>query len=152
VLAGYVPGPFHRLAIPSASAPSAAQAGRNSSSPKVEGSATKQPTKSPTASGAATPQQAEAIGLCNAAYAFVKDPRQSVSWKQEASLLHQLQQLIDLAGGLHQVRDYCTPYVGDLFPNGIIPKAFSHLPGTSDQGPGSSQLSQDNQSGAVAHP
>lgn len=152
VLAGYVPGPFHRLAIPSSSAPSAAQhAGGNSSSPKVEGSATKQPTKSPTASGAATPQQAEAIGLCNAASAFVKDPRHSVSWRQEASLLHQLQQLIDLAGGVRQVRDYCTPYVGDLFPHGI-PKAFSHLPGTSDQGPGSSQVSQDNQSGAVAHP
>jgi hypothetical protein len=153
VLAGYVPGPFHRLAIPSSSAPSAAQHGGNSSSPKVEGSASKEskPTAPPTASGSATPQQAEAIGLCNAAYAFVNDPRHSVSWKQGASLLHQLRQLIDLAGGVRQVRDYCTPYVGDLFPDGI-PKAFLHLPGTGDQGPGSSQVSQDNQSGAVAHP
>ena len=150
VLAGYVPGPFHRLAIPSSSSQSDARhAGVNSSSPKVEGSASKEskPTAPPTASGAATPHQAEASRLCHNFYAFFRHPSRSAV-KHEISLFNQLS---NLAGGSYRVPDYCAPWVGDLFPDGILPN-LSHLPGTGDQGPGSSQVSQDNQSGAVAHP
>jgi hypothetical protein len=150
VLAGYVPGPLHRLAIPSSSAPSAAQHGGNSSSPKVEGSASKEskPTAPPTASSVATPHQAEASRLCHNFYGFFRHPSRSAGFKHEISLFNQLS---NLAGGSYRVPDYCAPWVGDLFPDGILPN-LSHLPGTSDQGPGSSQVSQDNQSGAVAHP
>jgi hypothetical protein len=151
VLAGTVPGPFHRHVSPSASTSSPSRdAGGNSSSPKVQGSATPEPTRPPSPSSSLTPQQAEAISLCNVAYGFVKGPRHSVSWRQDTSLIQQLLQLIDLAGGLGQVRGYCLPYVGDLFPTGI-PKYFSHLPGSGGQGPGSSQVGQENQVGVSAH-
>ena len=151
VLTGNVPGPFRGLVGPSAVATSASQnAGGNSSSPNVQGSATPEPTRPPSPSSSLTPQQAEAISLCNVAYGFVKGPRHSVSWRQDTSLIQQLLQLIDLAGGLGQVRGYCLPYVGDLFPTGI-PKYFSHLPGSGGQGPGSSQVGQENQVGVSAH-
>jgi hypothetical protein len=136
VLTGNVPGPFRHLVNPSA------VTWGNSSSPRVQGSATPEPTPPPTASASFTPQQVEAISLCNVAYDFVKNPRHSAGWKQDTSLVQQLLHLIDLAGGLGQVRSYCLPYVGDLFPQGI-PRAFSHLPGLGDQGSGSSQVGQD---------
>jgi hypothetical protein len=135
VLTGNVPGPFQHLVNPSAIT------WGNSSSPKVQGSATPEPTPPP-ASASLTPQQVEANSLCNIAYNFVQNPGHSAGWRQDTSLLQQLQQLINLAGGLGQVRDYCAPWVGDLFPNGI-PKAFSHLPGLDDQGSGFSQVGQD---------
>src|SRR5262249_32796688 len=111
---------------------------------------TGEPPPPPTPIGSLTPQQAEASSLCNVAYDFVKDPRHSVVWKQETSLQQQLQQLINLAGGLDQVRDYCASYVGDLFPQGI-PKAFLHLLDLGDQGPGSSQVGQDYQGSPFGH-
>jgi hypothetical protein len=147
VLTGNVPGPFHHSGNPSASTSSATRdAGGNSSSPKVEAtSASKEPTAHPTAGGSATPQQVEAISLCRAVYGFIKDPGPSAGWKQEAT---RLRQLIKLVGGLRQVPTYCAQYVSDLFPYENLP----HIPSLGDQGTGSSQVGQDNQLGASAHP
>jgi hypothetical protein len=151
VLAGYVPGPFHRGGTPSASTSSAAKyAGGNSSSPKGEGSASPEPTPRPTIGGSATSQQAKASSLCNALYDLVKHPRLSANSKQELDLWNQLSMLAD-SSHPSRVAVYCAPYVPDLFPHGI-PANLSHGPGSGDQGPGSSQVGQDNQSGALAHP
>ena len=148
VLAGYVPGPIQRLTHlgnPSASSQSAQRhAGGNSSSPKVEGSASQQPPPQPTASGPATPQQSEGSRLCHAVYDVVKDLGPPADWKREmSSLSSPLRRLSKLAGGSRQVPGYCAQYLGDLFPQGTLP----HIPGMDDQGTGSSQ---DNQ-GALAH-
>ena len=147
VLAGNVPGPFHRVGSSSASTPSAArQAGGNSSSPKVEGSASQVPPAPQTAGGSATPQQSEGSLLCHEVYDIVKNLGPSAHWKQEMSSLSSLwNRLTELAGSSRpsQVASYCTPYVSDLFPHGTLP----HIPGSDDQGTGSSQ---DNQ-GALAH-
>ena len=150
VLAGYVPGPIQRLTHlgnPSASSQSAPRnAGGNSSSPKVEGSASQVPPAPQTAGGSATPQQSEGSLLCHEVYDIVKNLGPSAHWKQEMSSLSSLwNRLTELAGSSRpsQVASYCTPYVSDLFPHGTLP----HIPGSDDQGTGSSQ---DNQ-GALAH-
>lgn len=146
VLTGNVPGAFQHHGSPSASTSSASRhAGGNSSSPKVEAtSASKEPTAYPTAGGSATTQLSETSSLCHAFYGFIKHPLPSSGWKQEATRLRQLRQL---AGGLRQVPTLCAQYLGDLFPDGILP----HIPGLGDQGTGSSQVGQDNQLGALAH-
>jgi hypothetical protein len=150
VLAGYVPGPIQRLThlgSPSASSQSPAHhAGGNSSSPKVEGSASQEPTAPPAAGGSATPRQAQAIGLCQALANFVEHPRLSGNSKQELSSLWD--RLTKLAGSsrLSQVAGYCASFGGDLFPDGI-PRNLPHLPGLDNQGTGSSQ---DNQ-GVLSH-
>jgi hypothetical protein len=146
VLAGYVPGPFHRVGSSSASTPSDAQhAGGNSSSPKVEGSATPQPTPPPTADGSVTSPQSKGSRLCHEVYGIVKDPGPSARWKQDTSSLSSLlHQLSKLAGGYRQVPGYCAQYLSDLFPDGTLPR----IPSSGDQGPGSGQ---DNQGGVFAH-
>ena len=147
VLAGNVPGPFHRVGSSSASTPSAArQAGGNSSSPKVEGSASQEPTPPPAASGSATPQT-KGSRLCHEVYDIVKDLGPSARWKQEMSSLSPLlHQLSKLAGGSRQMPGYCAQYLGALFPDGTIPR----IPGSGDQGTESSKAGPDNQ-GALAH-
>jgi hypothetical protein len=145
VLAGYVPGPIQRLTHlgnPSASSQSAARhAGGNSSSPKVEGSASQEPTAPPTAAGSAAPQQSEGSWLCHAVYNIVKDPGPSGNWKELSSLWDRLTKL---AGSSRpsRVASYCAPYVGDL-----LPRNLPHIPGSDNEGTGSSQ---DNP-GALAH-
>ena len=147
VLTGNVPGPFKGLVGPSAVTSTAAGPTRNSSSPKVQGSATPEPTQPPTAGDSATSQQAEERSLCRTVYGFFTDSDPSVGLKQELTLARQL---INQAGGLRQVRSYCAPYVSDMFPHGI-PRTLPHLPGLGDQGSGSSQAGQDNQLGALTH-
>lgn len=149
VLAGYVPGPIQRLTHlgnPPASSQSATRnAGENSSSPKVEGSASQVPPARPTIGGSATPQSEGSL-LCHEVYDIVTNLGPSAHWKQEMSSLSSLwNRLTELAGSSRpsQVASYCAPYVGDLLPHGTLP----HLPGSGDQGTGSSQ---DNQ-GALAH-
>ena len=146
VLIGNVPGPFHRAGNPSASTSSATRdAGGNSSSPKVEGSASQEPTATPAAGGSATSQQSKGSTLCHEVYDIVKDPGPPARWKQDASSLSSLlRQLSKLAGGSRQVPGYCAQYLGDLFPDGTLPR----IPGSGDQGPGSGQ---DYQGGASAH-
>jgi len=150
VLAGYVPGPIQRLTHlgnPSASSQSAQRhAGGNSSSPKVEGSASQEPTPPPAASGSATPQT-KGSRLCHEVYDIVKDLGPSARWKQEMSSLSPLlHQLSKLAGGSRQMPGYCAQYLGALFPDGTIPR----IPGSGDQGTESSKAGPDNQ-GALAH-
>ena len=148
VLTGNVPGPFRGLVGPSAVATSASQnAGGNSSSPNVQGSATPEPTPPPAPSGSAMSQQSEASTLCQAIYGFIKNPPPRARWKQEATRLRQLTRLVGSSNPL-KVADYCAPYLGDLFPNGNLPE----IPGLGDPGPGSSQVGQDNQLGALDHP
>jgi hypothetical protein len=148
VLTGNVPGAFQHHGSPSASTSSTSRhAGGNSSSPKVEAtSASKEPTAYPTAGGPATSQQQQASTLCHAVYGFINNPGPPARWKQERSLWQQLTKLVDSSNPL-RVADYCASYLGDLFPDGILP----HIPGLGDQGTGSSQVGQDNQLGALAH-
>jgi len=148
VLAGNVPGPFHRVGSSFASTPSVPhQVGGNSSSPKVEGSASQQPTPPSTAGASATQQQSKGSRLCHQVYDIVKDLGPSARSRQEMSSLPSLlHQLSNLAGGFRQVPGYCTQYLGDLFPDGTLP----HIPGSDNQGTESSQAGQDNQ-GALAH-
>ena len=141
VLTGNVPGPFQHLVNPSAIT------WGNSSSPKVQGSATPVPTPPPTPAASLTPQQAQAISLCQAFAYDIKNPVSSAAWKQDFSSLWD--QLTNVAGSSRysRVRSFCTSYVGDLFPQGNPP----HIPDLGDQGSGSSQVGQENQLGASAH-
>jgi hypothetical protein len=145
VLTGNVPGPFQHLVNPSAIT------WGNSSSPRVQGSATPVPTPPPTPTASLTPQQAQAISLCQAFAYDIKNPASSAAWKQEFSSLWD--QLINVADSSRypRVRSFCTSYVGDLFPDGI-PPSLRHLLGSGDQGARSSQVGQDDQPGAMAHP
>ena len=123
------------------------QVGGNSSSPKVEGSASQQPTPPSTAGASATQQQSKGSRLCHQVYDIVKDLGPSARWKQEMSSLSPLlHQLSKLAGGSRQMPGYCAQYLGALFPDGTIPR----IPGSGDQGTESSKAGPDNQ-GALAH-
>jgi hypothetical protein len=124
-----LPGPIQRLvdrAHQSTVSPSH-PGGGDSASPGLQAKgATAEPTPTPAHSrhGAASPSS-EPSRLCREYYGYSTPPG-SADRRAESSLIKQLSKL---AGGSHRIPGYCSPYVGDLSPNGGQGNG-GHHPGT----------------------
>jgi hypothetical protein len=115
----------------------------------LEGSATKEATRSP-APGASGGQQSPAgpgtgpAALCRQYWAFLASPGSSASWKAESE---NLQQLSELAGGLWNINRYCTVYD----PGSAEPSAPASNPGNYPGGP-DFQVPSDSPGNGQANP